>query len=1190
MRLCRLTLHGFKTFADRTEVLVGPGLTAVVGPNGSGKSNLVDAIRWVVGEASARDLRGARAEQVIFAGGPGRGPVGMAEVSLTLEDADQRLPVEGAELALARRVYRDGASEFRQNGRRVRLRDLEHLLLATGLTQTGYAIVAQHDLDQVVQGSPAQRRQLIEVAAGVRYQQQVVQEAAQALAATAAAMEGAGGRLAEIEPRVAELGAEAEVAAEAERLHTRLRQLRGSLEREAWLRATAELQRLRRRHEAAGGRRRDAEAAVRDFAPTYRQGVAAIERIQAARPIAERQLGEARVEEERARGRGERWEDRCLELAGRHARELRAADAADRDRRDALQLADSPLDRTALDALEASRVQLKETEAEAAALAERLGPLEAGRREAADRLSAAAGCADQQRAAAAAAAAQETAAAAACEGRRRAADEAATLRERLTNGLPAVESETARAVAVLAAAAVALERAEAAEAAALAAVESAEADRRRALADQEGLEGERSALAAQLAAQDRGPIARAARAGQLALVALLEHVRPRLASDVAAVEAGLAEVAGALVGDPDVIARAAAGAGGAAELLCWDTGDPPPERAEPAAGCRPLAGALAPDPLTDAVVARLSAGVVLAVDAESAAAWLARHRSGRAVLPDGTVLGTGLRRTPAHEPGRIEHAGRLASATARAADARLATEAALAIAAQARRAHAEARAAVDTCREARAGAAASAAALGRSREGARRAAQAAERERQLTADALGRAEREREEAGRAAAAHRRAAADALAEAERARGALAESEAQLARYQAELTGARERAHAAAVAAARAEGAASVARARAAERGRRLETAEAVLATAGRALDEAEGEAARGLAELQAARAAAAAAARAVHAAEAGLRAVGETLADPLAELSALEGRRAALASAVAHADSELGELTAELEEAARAAAQLAPEQPGTGAGEEIEPERAAREIGRLERRLEALGPVNARAATQLEELLARTEGLRQAHADCEAALATCTRIAGTLRAHAEVQFERAFAAVAERFAVYVGDLFEGGRGDLERQPPDPGLAARALPPALAPPAGVQLSVAPRGKRASPLALLSGGERALTALAFILALQSVRPSPFYVFDEVDAALDDHRIGRFVALLGRLSADTQFLVVTHNHATMERADVLLGVTLAGDGSSRVLTVQLDDARAVGEPSLGPAARSTGVRPGQEADGGGA
>ena len=167
MRLRRITLSGFKTFAARSEVIFDPGITAIVGPNGSGKSNLVDAVRWALGETNARELRGQRMDEVIYSGGGGRQRMGLAQVELVMDNEDGSLPSEDPEVSVSRRVARgDRDTEFRINGDHARLRDLERLLGGTGLTQNGYAVVVQNDIDGIIEATPAQRRTLVEQAAG----------------------------------------------------------------------------------------------------------------------------------------------------------------------------------------------------------------------------------------------------------------------------------------------------------------------------------------------------------------------------------------------------------------------------------------------------------------------------------------------------------------------------------------------------------------------------------------------------------------------------------------------------------------------------------------------------------------------------------------------------------------------------------------------------------------------------------------------------------------------------------------------------------------------------------------------------------------------------------------------------------------------------------------------------------------
>ena len=186
MFLKSLQLLGFKTFARQTEIQFDGGVTAIVGPNGSGKTNIVDSVKWVLGSGQARDLRGKKMEEVIYAGGERRPKASFAEVTMVFDNSAGRLPVDYHEVAIKRRVERDGESDYFLNGTRVRRRDLIHLLASTGLTVDSYAIIDQHDIEHIVVCSPAERRQLLEEAAQVRGVKQRRQEAVQKLQELAA--------------------------------------------------------------------------------------------------------------------------------------------------------------------------------------------------------------------------------------------------------------------------------------------------------------------------------------------------------------------------------------------------------------------------------------------------------------------------------------------------------------------------------------------------------------------------------------------------------------------------------------------------------------------------------------------------------------------------------------------------------------------------------------------------------------------------------------------------------------------------------------------------------------------------------------------------------------------------------------------------------------------------------------------
>ena len=214
MRLQRLVLSGFKTFAHRTEIRFEPGITGVVGPNGSGKSNLVDAVRWALGETNARELRGSRLDEMIFAGGSGRDRMGVAEVELILDNEDGGSRSRMPRSRLSRRVVRGGDVEYRINGERTRLRDVERILGGTGLTQHGYAVVAQHDIEAIIEATPRQRRSLVEQAAGVRPLRVACDDALRRLEQVGVAVQRLVDRLGELEPRLAELAGEREAALE----------------------------------------------------------------------------------------------------------------------------------------------------------------------------------------------------------------------------------------------------------------------------------------------------------------------------------------------------------------------------------------------------------------------------------------------------------------------------------------------------------------------------------------------------------------------------------------------------------------------------------------------------------------------------------------------------------------------------------------------------------------------------------------------------------------------------------------------------------------------------------------------------------------------------------------------------------------------------------------------------------------
>ncbi|HEY2706111.1 MAG TPA: AAA family ATPase, partial [Candidatus Dormibacteraeota bacterium] len=640
MRLCRVRLSGFKTFATRTEAALDPGVTAVVGPNGSGKSNLVDAIRWALGETNARELRGARMDEVIYSGGAGRSPMGMAQVELVLDNQDGRLPVDDTEVSISRRVTRNGDSEYRLNGSRVRLRDLERLLTATGLTQNGYSVVAQNDVDGVIEATPAQRRSLVEEAAGVRGLRAAREDAIGRVAATETRLLRLTDLLAEAEPRLAELESQVEAALEQRRLVARLGELRGSLAREAWRAARAQARRARARVTAALARAEAAREAEAGFATRLEAEGERLAAARAAQRAAAERLEQTRLAAERAAGDLRRWADGAA-AAG----VARAAAGAEW----AAATADAAVQGGLIEEL---------AEGEAAAgrlLAELDGRLAvtraahgaaAGAADAAGRELAAAErelAAAQRRHATAATAArdhgmragllEETAAglvAEAAHARDHAAalaGEARTASERAAGLAGAAAAAEAALGVVRAEVSDARELATAARSAETAAHTAVRETAARAAAVRGRLEG----------ALGGGAVAAAVRAGRLEAVRLVERVRVLDAADEAAVEAALEpHLAAWLVADLDAARALLAGQELREEVLATGLAVPPAISAPHAA--RRAIDAVDASAGAAGALAHCLDGVVLVADLGAARAALAAGAR-RCVLPDGTVAG-----------------------------------------------------------------------------------------------------------------------------------------------------------------------------------------------------------------------------------------------------------------------------------------------------------------------------------------------------------------------------------------------------------------------------------------------------------------------------------------------------------------------------------------------------------------------
>ncbi len=1186
MHLSSLTLKGFKSFASATTLRLEPGITAVVGPNGSGKSNVVDAIAWVLGEQGAKTLRGGKMEDVIFAGTAGRAALGRAEVTLTIDNADGALPIDYTEVSVTRRMYRSGESEYEINGDKVRLLDVQELLSDAGIGREMHVIVGQGQLDAVLSGRPEDRRAFIEEAAGVLKHRKRKEKALRKLDGMQANLDRLADLTAELRRQLKPLGRQAEVARRAAGVQADLRDARLRLLADDLVGLRDALDQDVADETAARARRAVVEAEMATV--VRREG-----ELDAALATDAPRLGAAQDTWYRLSALAERFRG-ITQLAAERHRHLSATAAAGTGGRDPEQL-EAEADRVAATeaelaaGLEAERGRLTtavtaRTELEEALTAEERAWVAAtralaDRREGLARLSgkvaaarsrAAAGQAEADRLAQAAAEAQARAEAAQARlDERRAGvagadDEDAALVTAHTDAV-ATRTAAARAVTDLADAERAAERDRASWAA-----------RRDTLA--QGLAPVDGA-AAVLSAGTSGGLA-----GVLGPVAELISVAPGAEVPLAAALGGLAEavaVAG-VTAAVDALAHLRDVGGGRAGLLVTGGPEPLPREDWPAlpAGLRwALDLVEAPAELRPAL-ARALDRVAVVPTLGAAAGLVTTSPSVRAVTVDGDVVAAdralgGSADAPSglEVRARVEEAEReLAAAAARASD----------LADRLTRARETARAAsaaVDTALAARQAADRSRSTLAAelAELGAAARSAAAEAERSTTA---------RRRAGRAL--------------EESAAGLAELEARLAEAEAAPAAEepsserRDRLRREAAAARQAETEVRLAVRTAEERARALSGRAEALRRQAR-----QERAARERAEATALarRRGAEVAARVRAGAEAALTALAASLARAAAERDELARARSTREAELLEVRTRVRAATAELErltdevhrdQVARAeqrlriealevraaeefgvdlptlvaeygpAASVPPTQAQVAAAEAAgEPgpapqpyERAAQErrAARAERDLATLGRVNPLALEEFAALEERHTFLATQLEDLRATRRDLLTVVREVDGRIHDVFAAAFTDVAREFEGVFATLFPGGQGRLVLTDPGDMLTT-----------GVEIEARPPGKKVKRLSLLSGGERSLTAVALLVAIFRARPSPFYVLDEVEAALDDVNLGRLLTLVEQLRATSQLIVITHQKRTMEIADALYGVSMRGDGITGVISQRL-------------------------------
>jgi chromosome segregation protein len=1172
-----LTLKGFKSFASSTTLQLEPGITCIVGPNGSGKSNVVDALAWVMGEQGAKSLRGGKMEDVIFAGTTGRPPLGRAEVLLTIDNADGALPIEYAEVTISRTMFRSGGSEYAINGTPCRLLDVQELLSDSGIGREMHVIVGQGQLDTILHATPEDRRGFIEEAAGVLKHRKRKEKALRKLDSTDGNLTRLGDLLSEIRRQLKPLGRQAEVARRAAVVQAEVRDARARLLADDLVTARTALEEeladesilveRRAEVEAATATAQAAEArleaSLRDDLPVL---AAAQETWFGLSGMRERLRGTASLAAERVRNAAGS-EQESLDF-GRDPDELEAEAERVREQ-ERLIAAEVETHRTALDAA----VSARRTAEEAAAAEDRrvAGLLRA----AADRREGLARLAGQVNAVKSRAAAAddelgrlESARAAAVARADRAQHDFTALETRVAGldaGEEGLDAEHEGALAVLD---------DLTERLAKTRQESAQAER-----DRSGLQARKEALELGLNRKDGvGALLAASESvsGLMGSVAAVLRVDPGYETAVAAA-LGTAADAVAVTG-----ADAAAGAidhlktgdlGRAGMLLA---GAPAADRdwpGLPGHATYAIDVVSCPEDLT-ASVARLLFKTVVVDDLPAARALVADMPDLTAVTREGDMYAAhfaagGSTSQPsllevqaAYDEAEAQLSEAVASCERLAFDiSRLDTE----------RLDAQRRVDVALAKlhESDATLAAVAEELGHFGSQARAARAEAERisaaitaaQEARAADLAGLADLEE----RLANAHD-ASDDEPDTTERERLAEAARQSRQAETDTRLSlrTSEERAralHGRADGLERAAQAERESRARAIERRERLvregRAAQAVGLAVGVVLGKLEvsvHRAAEARTQAEAARSER----------EQELLAVRATLRDLAREHDELVNsvhrdemartqQRMRIEQLTERALEEIG-----LDETSLVA-DYGPQQAVPFTGDVAEGETApdptpydrdeqTKRLRSAERSLAMLGKINPLALEEFSALEERHRFLTEQLEDLKATRRDLLDIIREVDARVQEVFTEAFADVSAAFDQTFSRLFPGGEGRLVLTDPGDMLAT-----------GVEVEARPPGKKVKRLSLLSGGERSLVAVAFLVALFKARPSPFYILDEVEAALDDTNLGRLLEIYEELRENSQLLVITHQKRTMEVGDALYGVTMRGDGVSAVISQRL-------------------------------
>ena len=1189
MKLKQIKCFGFKTFAEPTTLSFGGGITAIVGPNGSGKSNLIDAFRWVLGEQSSKSLRSGKMEDVIFAGNEKRKPLGLAEVSVTFDNSDRRLPIEFSEVELTRRAYRAGEIEYYINRNQCRLRDILDLLMGTGLGPGSYSIVSQGQIDAILTSKPADRRALFEETAGINKFLARKNESMRRLEQTEQNAIRINDLIAELERRAPELDTQVRRAKRYRKVSARVR----DLEILSYIRASAS--RRAEKDELREAIARNEE--LRGGAAAKAASLGA----QLAQARTRAYQHELALEELRTQG-----QDARAQLAG-----VEADYAAAVARREALEAQST---QTSEDAARVAheREQLEGTiaalDARIAPLREDLDAARAAESEAQAALAAARGQLDEifTRLRAVESDASERAARKA--ERRVLAQSARGEADRLEQ-----EAATARLLSEQ------LEIASGAAAhkyrereAQLVHLETQLQDARARLEDAErAVADAQSDLSRALTAHREYSSEVAAARSRLHTIEELENaLEGHVPGTRAVVEAwqrgdlrGIEGIVSNLITTSEQYARAMDVAFGArlsnivtatsedaeraveyltmkelgrATFLPLDTlgnrtGRELTQELRAVKGVIGYAHTLIQTQPQYQSIVRFLVGSVLVVDTLDTGIFLVRTHglrdtivtlSGEQIAGGGAITGGRYQRERSILSRRVQARTireQLDGMSARLHELEAAAQAAM-------RASEETVVRRDAAQEALR---AADVALAEIRTEMTTVSADAERlERELHAAR----ERLRDVHERAKAAREREQAFERGEPEDGQG-----EHERRQLEAQLAQARETIARAESAQAGASAHAADLRERFAALGAEREGARARLGIldqdrqrAGAARDHMLGEIGALAAQIERAAAKLESLRDGVTQADARLDAARkqrEACADEVTRLEAglrtaeIEEREAqsggeAFRMRLAEIEAELGMLVSQFAQNPATDAECRDVEDRY----RDEPDAVMDDLPRLREELARLSAnVNLNAEADRDELTQREAFLRAQLDDLSRARETLLQSIREIEEQTQVKFNETFEQVSQAFTAMYAKLFPGGQAKMWQTNPE-NLSET----------GIEMSVQPPGKKLMPLPTLSGGERAMTAAALIFALIAVRPSPFYLLDEVDAALDDVNVERFSSMVRELATDSQIILVTHNKQTMELADRLYGVTMAEAGVSSIVSAELAARERQPEPAI--------------------